>query len=474
MRILAFLLLSSATSQLSVDFAAAPLRSDYVGVSAVRHGFDYFPEETSRGLTDSLRGLSYERLSASRLSYARSWYASEWVMPSGWGGGLDFHTPRFEAFATWVGDMQDRNISVVWNAGWWFTQATCGAGLPGNCTPTNSSLQVYYEWISETAKELVVTRGLTNAATLLVFTEPLDYASGLLPAGYTQDSFYALVVRGLHAYMTAAGTRSLVRFQGPNGVNLNGLSFAVSNLNDVLDVFSCHDYSLGGYSHWLAKFTAGAAMTQGTGKPLWVDEGGLNGEALRNASDYGTYLSLWQAAAINAGVSNTFVWLWQDQYYVWPLENSTNGDSFQNGLHRWGLQFWLPDSVAVRPAFYAHSILTRFLRAPQGAAHAASVPVAGVSPGGAVGAAITGTQAAGRPEYRAVLVINEGQAAADVTVDLSSSGSAPFYRYLYDPAHTPTDALPVQPSGTAQGPVHRITDTLPARAFVVWATAWEA
>ena len=62
------LLLTSATAQLSVDFAAAPLRTDYVGVSAVRHGFDYFPEETTRGLTDSLRELSYPRLSASRLS----------------------------------------------------------------------------------------------------------------------------------------------------------------------------------------------------------------------------------------------------------------------------------------------------------------------------------------------------------------------------------------------------------------------
>jgi hypothetical protein len=470
---LLLLLAAAASAQLAIDFAAAPLRADYVGVSAVRHGFDYFPEEVGRGLTPSLRNLSYARLAAARLSHARSWYASEWAMPNGWGGGLDFHTPSFEAFAAWVADMRDRNVSVVWNAGWWFTQATCGPGLPGSCTPSNASLQVYYEWVSESARELVATRGLTNADTLLIFTEPLDYASGLLPPGYTQDSLYALVARGLHDYMTAAGTRALVRFQGPNGVNLAGLGFAVDALGDVLDVFSCHDYSLGAYEKWLAKFTAATALTRASGKPLWVDEGGLNGEGARNASDYGTYLALWHAAAVNAGASSTFVWLWQDQYYVWPLENATNSDSFANGLHRWGLQLWLPDSLAVRPAFYAHGILARFLRAPQGAAHAASVPVAGVAPGSIVGAAITGTPALGRPDYRAVLVVNEGQAPANVTVALSGAGGGTFFRYLFDPAAPPSDALPVQPSGSAPGPVSQLTDTLPARAFAVWATQWE-
>ena len=470
-----FLTLASA-QELSVDFASPPLRTDYTGASAVRHGFDFFEESTYRGLNATYREQSFSRLSSSRLSYARSWYASDWVMPYGWGGGLDFHTPRFEAFASWVAEMKARGISVVVNAGWWFTQHTCGAGLPGNCTPTNATLSTYYEFVSETARELVVTRGLNNAATFLIFTEPLDYNSGLIPPGYTQESFYAYVVRGLHAYMTAAGTRSLVLFQGPNGVNLNGLQFAVDNLAGVLDIFSCHDYSLAGYAGWLAKFTAATAMTQKTGRPLWIDEGGLNGEDKRNQSDYGTYLALWQAAAVNAGASNTFVWLWQDQYYVWPLENSTNGDSFSNGLHRWGLgSFWLPDSLTVRPAFYAHSILTRFLRAPQGATHAASVPVAGTAPGGIVAAAITGTPALGRAEFRAVLIINEGTtAAANVTINMRGSGGSTFSRFFFDPASVPTDNQPVGPSGTLLGPVDRLSDTLPPRAFAVWATQWEA
>ena len=42
------------------------------------------------------------------------------------------------------------------------------------------------QWISESARELVLRRGLTNAATLLLFTEPLSYDSGIVPPNYTQ------------------------------------------------------------------------------------------------------------------------------------------------------------------------------------------------------------------------------------------------------------------------------------------------
>lgn len=162
---------------LAVNFSA-PLREDYGGVGAVRHGFDYMPEETTRGLTDALRGVGYDRMSSARLAAARTWYASEWAMPGGWGSALDFTTPRFTAFAAWVGDMAARNVSVTLNAGWWFTQATCGAGPPSNCTPTPASLDVYTAWVSATVRELVVARGYTNVDTLLLFTEPLTYDSG--------------------------------------------------------------------------------------------------------------------------------------------------------------------------------------------------------------------------------------------------------------------------------------------------------
>jgi hypothetical protein len=234
--------LASAAVTLTVNFSSV-VRSDYVGQGGVLHGFFYMKEDVSLGMNATYRNLSYSRAAAARVAAVRTWYAPDWVMPGGWGTGLDFMTPRFEQFCDWISDMQSLNIPVVWNAGWWFTQNSCGTGKPANCTPSNASLAVYTKWISATARELVVNRGFKNAATLLLFTEPLSYDSGIVPPGYTQvcrvcvngiqctalhgasacmrdlcqESYYVYVIRALHERMVADGTRDLVAFMGPNG-----------------------------------------------------------------------------------------------------------------------------------------------------------------------------------------------------------------------------------------------------------------
>lgn len=181
--------LAAAVASLVVNFSAS-VRQDYIGQMGVLHGFFYMDEDVSRGMNATFRNLSYSRASAARVAAARTWYAPEWVMPNGWGNGLDFSTPRFEQFTAWVADMKGLGIPVVWNSGWWFTQNSCGAGKPANCTPTNASLAIFTEWISETARELVQRRGLSNAATLLLFTEPLSYESGIVPPGFNQVTLH--------------------------------------------------------------------------------------------------------------------------------------------------------------------------------------------------------------------------------------------------------------------------------------------
>ena len=109
---------TAQTPQLLTTHCDTPLRTDYVGVSAVRHGFDYMEEETVQGMNATYRALSYARIAAARLSGARTWYASEWAMPGGWGTPLDFTTPRFTQFAAWMSDMQALDVPVTLNAGW--------------------------------------------------------------------------------------------------------------------------------------------------------------------------------------------------------------------------------------------------------------------------------------------------------------------------------------------------------------------
>jgi len=270
---------------LTVDFSSV-LRPDVWGVGGVRHGFDWMPEETDRGLNDTFRALSLQRIADARLRVARTWYGLDWAMPV-WGGPLDFGTVRFEAFCRWVAAMQAANVTVALQAGWWFTEHTCGIGLPSTCTPDDASLAIYTAWVSASLRELVIRRGFTNIKILVVFTEPLGYASGLLPPGYTQETYYAHAAKALHAQLVADGVRDLVSLMGPNDGGLAGapalqqLAFTVTNLDDVLDIYSSHDYSAPDYAGWLALFRAGTAITAPTGKPFLVDEGGMANEAYR-------------------------------------------------------------------------------------------------------------------------------------------------------------------------------------------------
>ena len=472
-----------STSTLSVQSITVNyseiITTSYIGLGAVRHGFDWMAEEEYHNMNDTYRNISFQRLVDSRLSGVRTWYASEWVMPNGWGTGLDFTTERFEAFANFINIMYQNNISVILNAGWWFTQCTCSPGPPSNCTPTSDSVNIYTQWISSTVKELVVNRGYTNVNTLLIFTEPFSYDSGIVPPGHTQETFYNYTIHALHQQMIQDNTRERVSFLGPNDGGLStpaivqALNYTVHTMNDVIDIYSSHDYDLKSYTAWYNMFLSGTSITKDTNKPFWVDEGGAGPESVRNGTDYGTYVSLWHAAAMNAGASTSWLWLFQDQYYVWPLENVTNSDSFVNGLHRWGLEFWLPDSLDVRPAYYAYTILTRFLRAPQGSTNAATVTVTGQQPDtGVISAAITGI--GNRPDYRAILLVNEGNSTININVNLvdSNSNSPTYYRYIYDPANPPTNTQLVPSSGNYSG-TGPITDTLPPRGVVVWATTWE-
>jgi hypothetical protein len=87
---------------------------------------------------------------------------------------------------------------------------------PSTCTPNATSLAVYTSWVSAMVTELIVRRGLTNANTIIGFTEPLQYTSGNIPPGYTQNSWYVATLTALHAQLQADGVRHLVRIMGPN------------------------------------------------------------------------------------------------------------------------------------------------------------------------------------------------------------------------------------------------------------------
>ena len=137
------------------------------------------------------------------------------------------------------------------------------AGTPSTCVPNVTDVDTYTSWVSASVSELVVRRGFSNIDTLVFFTEPLSYDSGVIPPGYTQETFYAVVLRALHTRLVEDGVRSLVQIMAPNDGGIStpsmtaALQWTVSTLNDYVDVYSSHDYNMADYSAWFEVLSAG-------------------------------------------------------------------------------------------------------------------------------------------------------------------------------------------------------------------------
>ena len=238
------------------------------------------------------------------------------------------------AFYKWLAAMRERNVDVALQAGWWFTRDT----YLGSPSPEpKRDLDRFPRWVSNTVHEIVEKRGFHNVKYLILLTEPTSYETGVVPPGETQWSYYVKMMHAIDQRLRADGRRSLVKLVGPNN-SYGGkhLKEAAAELNDVLDIYSGHDYNKRDYDEWFDMCHSMAATVASTGKPFWLDELGKQDETYRLGGDYGTYQAQIVAASINAGLQTSMQWLLFDQLYVAPIERGDGKDGFHLGVHRWG------------------------------------------------------------------------------------------------------------------------------------------
>ncbi len=458
------ILRTQALTSLNVNFGSV-IQNNFLGLGAVYHGFSYMPESNAKGMTDALRTIEFDRVSRAKLNISRTWYGSDWAMPT-WGGAYDWNSTKMTAFYQWLQAMKDRNVQVALNLGWWFTESTCSSRKPTSCTPqVPTDVNVYTKWASDSLHQLINVKGFNNIKYAVLFTEPSTYCGcGNVPNGFTQKNYYWHVVQQLHNRLVSDGRRSLVKLVGPNNTDIENsagiaaVQESVTNINAYLDIYSFHTYSMAGYDGWSTAVNNGLNAMSSTGKPFWFDEYGKQDQAYRNTADYGTYLAEINAAVLNAGGQTSLIWLYQDQYYVAPLDNETNSDSFTNGLHEWGTMPWLPTSTAVRPSWQSFAMMSRFLGGAGTKIVNTSKSINGVR--------ISAVQL---PDGNvSVMVINSNGAPADINLSFASALGKTLWRHLYDPSNAPQLDTIIGASKEFPAVSTSLTDTLPARGVAIY------
>eukprot|EP00054_Salpingoeca_dolichothecata_P020931 m.133315 g.133315 ORF g.133315 m.133315 type:complete len:464 (-) comp23809_c0_seq1:49-1440(-) len=449
--------LVQATPALEVTFNTSNVQNqEFLGIGAVYHGFEYMPESLDRGMNETFIQTNHERLANVRLSVARSWYGPDWAMSS-WGGPYNWTSTKMMAFYQHLAFLKEQQTDVVLQAGWWFPDNIC-APTSTPCNVTQEHLKVYTEWVSNSLDQLVVKRNFTHIKYLVLFTEPSP----------SLEPLYVSVVLALHQQLIQDGRRHLVKFLGPNvNVMSSTINFikelAQSSASDVIDIFTGHTYNLNGYEDWFQLGRTIVAAIEGTNKPFMVDEGGKSDEAFRNSTNYGTYIAEYECALINAGAQTTMLWLYEDQYYVFPLEHANGHDSFYDGLHRWGTQPWLPYDVNVRPSWYSLSLMSRFLRHPNGTMGSV------LRSPRAADVALAAVVFESDMTLLAVSTNSSSPATVKVTFNPPLPHSTVFYRHLYDPASPPNDNN-IIPSSATFNVIAQLEDLVPAGGVAVYTT----
>ncbi|MFW8600030.1 discoidin domain-containing protein [Desulfobacterota bacterium M19] len=396
------------------------VQPDFKGFNAVYHAFCYMPEAQEEGMDDTLRAVEFRRVSNSGLQIARTFYRPDWAMGHGYWSKPDWQSVRMKALYKWLAVMRQRHIEVGLNMGWWFSRDVIWRHdqhlpvYPGD-------INHYASWVSESLGQIIESRGFSNVKYIFMFTEPGTKTSAL-PNGYRQWPYYVKVLKAVDKRLRADGRRRLIKIVGPDTSRGRGwLKRAALELNKVIDIYTAHSYRPRNYREWLELAHKIKAETAATGKPFWIDEYGVPGLNLRRKALYGNLIAQANAAFLNAGAQATFLWMFNDQYYPYPLQYFSNKDDFTDGLHKWGLFPWLPKSRAVRPAWYVYTMLGRLLG---GSAR----QVYKTEGGSRLHAAATG-----RAHELNILLVNGGSKRLDFQLKVRGWGGTGLYAYLYDP-----------------------------------------
>lgn len=460
--------------QLYVDNTSVQIK-DFLGVNAVYHGFAFMPEQVDRGMNDQDREREFDRIRRMGLNVARTWYRPDFACGNNIYNDFDWNREKMQAFCKWLEVMKKLNVDVAIQAGWWFTYDT-HMGNPSCDVETDPKR--FAEWVDQSLQYLINERGFDNIKYVHMLTEPMNWdGDGAKPGNYTQPEYYKIVCETTHNELVKSGMRSKVQIVGPNfgsTDNAGYVQWSLDNLSEVFDIISWHTYNgirdsypAAEYDGWMQTTEVGAKMVRPTGKQYWIDEYGSTYESLRSSPDYGNYLAQAVAAFTNAGVQNSMIWILFDQQYPNPRNKTNNGDSFVEGVHRWGVAKWPHDSIEnpthPHPSWYSFSMMSRYLGGRNGS-------VVYHSEGAEKMYVVCSKDGNGDVN---VMVVNANHEPKPFTLNFKESvGKRDFYRHSFDPNNLTVDEAALVPpvDKVVKKVSTKISDVIPSRGVVIYTT----
>jgi hypothetical protein len=436
------------------------IQNNFLGINGVHNGTIYMNPQTMNGMTAANRTIVYDRLVKMGVHLVRTVYSPWYAARGNWNGTYDWNSTQMTQFYSWLQDMKDRNIEVALTLGYYYPADTYNwtSGITGDVT---NNLNRIADWASQSIYQMVTVRGFTNVKYGILFTEPNTTPHnevGGPPGGYDNWTYYKAVVTAIHNKLVSDGRRSLIKLVGPNNTTDGAYSAqAASELNNVIDIYSGHEYNKTDYTGWFNMATGIKNNIASTNKPFWIDEYGRQNN--RDVPEYGNYIAQAASAFINAGAQTSLIWQISEDYF----SSAAYPGSVDNGFYmNFGSDRYVPSNNTPYPSWYALSLMTRYM--------------------GGAGTQVFSTTNSNSVYISAIkqsngdysfLVVNGNSSQQSVSVNISASiGGKILYRYCYDPATVSpnSSATVIGYSSTFSNVTTGFTDNLPALGVVIYST----
>lgn len=378
------------------------INSNFRGISAVHQLYNYMPDVYNRTYSEKQIKTELETLKTMGLKNIRSFYGSS-LSWDGEKGIHDFESEWMQAFYKNCKDMQkigvDIGITMQWNLNGFFEETkstTQGVSLLGNGYVVPGDLEATakaFELFCEESVLAFKAHGINNIKYIFCFTECNnifeDKNAGETILEYRQyDKLYPVFDRAIKAVdkgLKSSGLRKQYKIVGPcdNWRADDGseeysrlVKYTAENLADEVDIIGSHNgYARSSeytndafYDLPIQKLTDPLERAKSVNKEFWIDEynvainqySAIEVRESHNNPWKGVALGAMINSVMNMGVNNLFLWTFYDQQ--WPNNTSGGGVSeFDNGVQICGYLPTLLESRTPRPAWYALSLLTRYV-----------------------------------------------------------------------------------------------------------------
>ena len=220
------------------------VQDNFMGLSAVYHGFASMPDDAQRTYPDEWAELEADRAKELGIKNVRTffkWYAWEPETKT-----FNWENDACKGFYKWLSRMQKRGIDVSVNTGWHLPKDVYAEPFKVE-GDWYKSVQNYADWVSETVHQLIEVHGFTNVKYLHIFTEPArmcgDNGTHEDP-NKTSLEAWGDCIKAVHETLIRDGRRQLVKLVGPNeggGYNMM-VQVANSQYAKYLDIYAAHQY----------------------------------------------------------------------------------------------------------------------------------------------------------------------------------------------------------------------------------------